>query len=322
MVQDMGQKEMGQDKNVTWTERKSTVSRASGKLRTYRVADMDAGRTAGNYLTRLGFTKKQISRMKFFPDGITVNGEKVRVTKLLQAGDLLTVRLEEEARGSDHLEAEAGALEILYEDTDLIAVWKPAGLVVHPAHGHFQDTLSNRLCGYFRAKGEAVQIRSIGRLDADTSGILVFAKNQVAAQRLWRQREDGSFCKEYRANCEGVFEEEAQRRIQQIDAPIAPAPGELMKMCVDPSGRRAVTRYRVLRQHASWAEVWLQLETGRTHQIRVHMEFIGHPLVGDPIYGNGKEGRTHAELCAFRARLRQPFSGEWIELTGKNEDRS
>ncbi len=168
-------------------------------------------------------------------------------------------------------------LQILYEDQDVIALWKDAGTVVHPAHGHYGDTLSDQLAEYFRRKNEPVSVRSIGRLDKDTAGILVFAKNQVSAERLWKQREDGRFQKEYEAVCEGVFEEVSEKKSEEvsrnisegilgnisgnisekimhplsespfsssgvqkeyiIDAPIAPVPGELMKMRIDEQGK-------------------------------------------------------------------------------------
>lgn len=279
------------------------------------AAKEDAGLSVGRYLTgRLGFTKTQVKRMKFRANGICINGVRARVTQILEVGDIIEVTLEESAVGSWQLEETEGELEILYEDADLIGVWKPAGLVVHPAHGHYSDTLSNRLHGYFRKKGGAVRIRSIGRLDADTSGILIFAKNEVAAERLWRQRESGAFRKEYMAWCEGSFPEEAKLQEQIVDAPIRPMEGALMKMCVAADGKPAVTYYRVMEEREDAALVRLHLGTGRTHQIRVHMAWLGHPLVGDALYGNGEAGKTYAKLCAYRAELRQPFSGERIVM--------
>ena len=204
------------------------------------------------------------------------------------------------------MEASGTVPEILYEDADVIAVWKPAGEVVHPSHGHYQDTLANRLQSYFQGRGEHVTIRSIGRLDADTAGILIFAKNQFAAQRLWRQRENGQFHKTYAAWCEGVFAKEAYREEQSICAPIGAMAGELQKMCVTDSGRPAKTYYQVRIQRDTEAFLILRLDTGRTHQIRVHMAWTGHPLLGDPLYGNGIPGRTRADLTAWEGRVLSP----------------
>lgn len=279
----------------------------------WRIGAEDAGRSVENYLTkRLGFTKTQVSRLKFRNHGMRVNGMQVRSTYLLSEGEELVVCLEDSAAKNHEMEASGTIPDILYEDADVIAVWKPSGEVVHPAHGHYQDTLANRLQAYFQSRGETVTIRSIGRLDADTSGILIFAKNQFAAQRLWKQRETGQFQKIYAAWCEGTFAQEALLKEQSICEPIGAIPGELQKMRVAKDGKPAKTYYQVQIQRDTEALLFLRLATGRTHQIRVHMAWLGHPLLGDPLYGNGVPGRTRANLTAWRAEFRQPMTGERI----------
>lgn len=279
----------------------------------WRIGAEDAGRSVEYYLTkRLGFTKTQVSRLKFRKDGMQVNGTQVRSTYPLSEGEVLAVCLEDWAVESHEMEASGTVPDILYEDADVVAVWKPAGEVVHPAHGHYRDTLANRLQSYFQSKGAHVTIRSIGRLDADTAGILVFAKNQFAAQRLWRQREMGQFHKTYAAWCEGVFAREALWKEQSVCAPIGAMPGALQKMCVTEAGRPAKTYYQVQIQRDTEALLFLRLATGRTHQIRVHMAWMGHPLIGDPLYGNGIPGKTRAKLTAWRAEFHQPMTGERI----------
>lgn len=272
-----------------------------------------AGMTLEQYLkNRLHFTKAQIRSMKFRENGLMIDGTRVRVTHKLQEGMYLEIRLEEEGRASEHLEIAEGDPEILYEDSDLIAVWKEAGLVLHPAHGHYQDTLSNQLHGYFQKKNESVMIRSIGRLDRDTAGIVVFAKNQVAAARLWKQKEEGIFEKEYLALCSGSFPD---MQWHTIDASIGAMAGELMKMCVTPEGKHAVTHYQAIGHRGEDTLIRARIETGRTHQIRVHMASIGHPLVGDVLYGVAEAmDRGPMRLTAWRAKLRQPFTEEWIEI--------
>lgn len=321
----------------------------------YIIDPAAAGMPLEQYLKQnLHFTKAQIRSMKFRENGLQIDGERVRVNRVLQAGECLEIRLEEEETASDQMEAAPGDLEILYEDNDLIAVWKEAGLVLHPSHGHYQDTLSNRLHGYFQKKNESVMIRSIGRLDRDTAGIVVFAKNQVAAARLWQQKEEGVFVKEYLALCSGEFPEEihtgqteetrfvpanmfmgatgdmrcvsgemlteqAQNLWYTIDSPIGPMPGELMKMCVTPEGKYAVTHYQVLKKQGAHTLIRARIETGRTHQIRVHMASIGHPLVGDILYGRPEDIQNGPmQLTAWWTRLRQPFTNEWIELSKEN----
>ena len=320
-----------------------------------RIGKQENGMTLGQYLKQeMHFTKNQISSMKFRNEGLMVNGEHARVNQLLKMGDEVKILLENEEAGSAHLEISEDPLEILYEDKDVLAVWKESGVVVHPSHGHFRDTLSNRVYGYFKRKGQQVQVRSIGRLDKDTCGIVVFAKNQIASSRLWEQKEKGLFWKEYLALCEGEIEEKEtlqenqQKAIasmenrpksrgveerqqkpiaaegdrekwwemwQTISAPIAPVPGEKMKMCVAESGKHAVTHYKIWKKGDHKALLRVRIETGRTHQIRVHMAYTGHPIVGDPIYGSSA---SHGLcLCAWKTEFFQPFTGERINLDGE-----
>lgn len=297
--------------------------RQSGRMLAWQIQAAGAGYSVEKYLTgRCGFTKTQVRRLKFRKHGMQVNGMQVRSTYLLSEGEVLSVCLDDSAAESHEMEASGTVPEILYEDADVVAVWKPAGEVVHPSHGHYQDTLANRLQSYFQGRGEHVTIRSIGRLDADTAGILIFAKNQFAAQRLWRQRENGQFHKTYAAWCEGVFAKEAYREEQSICAPIGAMAGELQKMCVTDSGRPAKTYYQVRIQRDTEAFLILRLDTGRTHQIRVHMAWTGHPLLGDPLYGNGISGRTRADLTAWRAEFCQPMTGDRIVILKDPLDRA
>lgn len=263
--------------------------------------------TLFNFLVKeMGLTKRQISQAKFRAGGICVNGRRTRVTAVLNAGDCVEVILEEAKTQSDHLVPLNGGLDVLYEDKDLLLVNKPAGLVVHPSHGHYADSLANMLAYYFQKKGEPVKIRSVGRLDKETSGIVIFAKNQTAAGRLSRQRENGLLKKEYIAFVQGVPEP----RKGSINIGIKKDPESLMKMTVSESGKCAVTHYQVLETFGGFSSIKVSLETGRTHQIRVHMAFIGHPLLGDNIYG--KKGTERAALHAWKVKLIQPFSGEEI----------
>lgn len=277
-----------------------------------------SGMTVAQYLKQeLHMTKAQIRTLKFRENGIMINEVRVRVNQVLKTGDVLRLALSDDGDRSAQLVPSEEPLEILYEDEDVICVDKPAGLVVHPSHGHYRDSLSNQLRAYYLKKRKDAQIRSIGRLDKDTCGIVVFARHQVAAARLWQQKEQGIFQKEYLAWCEGIFPDQAGEREQTVSAPMARMPGELMKMCVQTGsgeGMRAVTHYQVVRQEKDRALVRLHPETGRTHQIRVHMAYLGHPLVGDPLYGAGKEGETHALLCAWKAEFLQPLTGEKVTV--------
>ena len=391
--------------------------------------------TVGRILSReLGLTRKQISRAKFRPDGIQKNGIQCRVTDRAAVGDVIRVCLEEGGSGSEHLTApetpsafhrkvscrNAAAAcsdaenqpdsgtplfscpqtsvkpDILYEDLDLLIVNKPAGMVTHPSGVHYSDSLANLVMEYYRQRDEHLRVRPIGRLDRETSGIVVLAKNQVAAARLQAQRQSGGFCKEYLAVVHGTLPADgddcyllrhvgsspiymegtphasacanvlgtgktihavdfpiapdlkkapctisfpsvsnlekilhsvnypsvpdsegtphatnffnplgSEKSIHTIDFPIEPDPKNPLKMLAvtcDPSketpqsqtdnsrsaqqstARPAVTHYRTLYTAPDWSLVLLHLDTGRTHQIRVHMKAIRHPLLGDTLY--------------------------------------
>lgn len=261
--------------------------------------------------TRFHLTKNEISRAKFRENGICVNGERTRTNALLKTGDLIEILLEAEQATSKKLPGSDSKISILYEDTDVIIIDKPAGISIHPARKNDADTLANRLAYYLRSKGEDSVIRFFGRLDQDTSGVVLAVKNRSAATRLERQREKHILYKSYLAITDGIPDPPAGK----ITLPLAPDPGNRSQMCVTPEGKPAVTRCETLMSREGHALIRLRLETGRTHQIRVHMASVGCPLLGDPLYGNDtilNINRTalHARMIHFL----QPFTGEEKEV--------
>ena len=210
-------------------------------------------------------------------------------------------------------------LEILYEDQDILAVNKPAGLVTHPSVSHYSDSLSNQVAAYFRSKDEPTKVRSIGRLDKETSGILLFARNQTAAARLQKQRENGISEKTYLAAVSGSMLEDTDGTFHAITTPLAPDPDNRLKMVISPGSslpgsKPAVTLYSVLKSTApgsriSASLVMLRLKTGRTHQIRVHMASLGHPLLGDSLYHLSDTTNlfSRAALHAWKLKFHPPF---------------
>lgn len=257
----------------------------------------------------MGLTKHQIRQAKYRESGICVNDVRSRVTTVLKPGDLVRVLLEEDDQESSQIVSKEGKLRILYEDEDILAVDKPAGVVVHPSHGHYGDSLSNMVAGYFRERGISAVIRPVGRLDKDTSGIVLFAKNQVAAARLMQQKEAGVFYKEYLALVQGHPVPEKNT----ITSDLVKDADTLMKMKITEKGLPAVTHYEVVDSFECYSLVRVTIETGRTHQIRVHMASIGHSLLGDTLYGTGlfmNRAVLHAESCSFL----QPFTKERICL--------
>lgn len=279
----------------------------------YIQAAVETPKKLAHFLSQdMGLTKRQIRQAKFRQEGICVNGIRSRVTDVLKPGDQVRVLLEEGDRESSQLGSLEGELSVLYEDEDILAVDKPAGLVVHPSGGHYGDSLANLAVGYYRKQGMAVKIRPVGRLDRDTSGIVVFAKNQVAAARLSAQKADGRYQKTYLALAEGVPEPQKGT----ICAALVRDEEHPMKMRTAKEGLLAVTHYEVAGDFGTYSLLRIVIETGRTHQIRVHMSSAGHPLLGDRLYGTDTtigRGALHAAACRFF----QPFTGEEILLKAR-----
>ena len=284
-------------------------------------------------------SSREVSRCKQFEDGVMVirksdnaeNDKKIikaipiRLIDRLSPGDVLIVRIYEDNDNAGDIVPVQGEIEIVYEDEDLIALNKKGDMVVHPSYAHYTDSLSNYLSGYYERTGQNHVIRTIGRLDRETSGIVIFAKNRHSAALLSKQTIELSRRKEYLAICHGVFEENSGT----VDAPIRRRPSERMIREVHPEGKRAITHFTVEKQYEDYALVRLKLDTGRTHQIRVHMSYLGHPLLGDNFYGYKSDllkidkelsvpfdnhGMTRAALHAARVEFQQPITGDKITL--------
>ncbi len=207
-------------------------------------------------------------------------------------------------------------LDIVYEDDDLLVVNKPKGMVVHPAVGNYDETLVNALLYHCRGSLSGINgvIRPgiVHRIDKNTTGLLIIAKNDAAHQGLAEQIKAHSFTREYEAIAAGHFPE----KTGTIDAPIGRSTADRKKMCVtDKNAKPAVTHYEVLRQFAGTAHLKLRLETGRTHQIRVHLAYIGHPVYGDNVYGKAVKGTQGQCLHARKIGFVHPVTGAYLEFT-------
>ena len=252
-----------------------------------------------------------VRRVKWLEDGILVDGRRVNTRFCPAAGQVLSVRLSDPVRNSGIVPA-PGPLDIVHEDDDLIVLNKSAGVPVHPGPGHFSDTLGNFLVDYYEKTGQEADFHPVHRLDRGTSGLLVVAKHPHAQEVLKNQLHTEDFRRVYLAVCEGLPDPPAG----VIDAPLGPRPGSLMEQMVRPDGRPARTKYGVLRRWGGRALVSLELETGRTHQIRVHMAHIGHPLTGDFLYGTEDRAlicrpALHSGYLSFR----HPLSGETMQFS-------
>lgn len=247
---------------------------------------------------------------------VAVDGKIPTKSLKLAGGETLSVSLPEpeEAQALP----EDIPLDVVYEDADVIVVNKPVGMVVHPAPGHSGGTLVNALlhhCGdSLSGIGGELRPGIVHRIDRDTSGLIIAAKNDFAHQALSAQLQDHSLCRTYEAVVVGNLREDSGT----VDAPIGRCPSDRKKMAVvRQGGRNAVTHWQVLERFPGYTYVRCRLETGRTHQIRVHMAYIGHPLYGDTVYGAKKPapGMTGQCLHAVGLTFRHPRTGEMVELS-------
>lgn len=256
--------------------------------------------------SRLRLSGTVIRRIKWLEDGIWVDGQRVNTRFVPTPGQVVSVRLSDPERLSGVVPTR-GELDIVYEDADLIVVNKPAGLSVHPGPGHYADTLGNFLVDYYIRTGQPADFHPVHRLDRGTSGLLVSAKHAHGQERLKQQLHTPGFRRTYLAVCEGRLEPAEGT----VDAPLGPVEGSLMAQQVRPDGKRACTHYQTVRAGAERSLLQLTLETGRTHQIRVHMAYLGHPLTGDFLYGTEDHrliGRT--ALHSHRLEFAHPITGE------------
>jgi 23S rRNA pseudouridine1911/1915/1917 synthase len=261
-----------------------------------------------NHLSR-NYIQKLISEEAVTLNHVTLTSKKAKVA----AGDLIVINLKEPERLN--IKAESIPLEIVYEDDDLIVVNKPQGMVVHPAPGHYTGTLVNALMyNVERLSNINGTIRPgiVHRIDKDTSGLLMVAKNNVAHAFLAEQLKEKTAQREYYAIVNGVVKEEEGT----VDAPLGRHPTDRKRIAIVSDGRRAVTHFKVLERFRYHTLLKLKLETGRTHQIRVHMASLGHPILGDPVYGVKQEKIKHdgQALHAKTLGFLHPTSGEWLSF--------
>ena len=254
------------------------------------------------FLKSKGYSSRLISELRREEKGIFLNSQRAKTTAGMHAGDILKITLPD---GESEIEAVDLPLEVVFEDEDILVVNKAAFTVCHPTRNHQGDTLANAVAYYLQSRGRKCTFRAINRLDRDTTGLVVIALNRYSAGRL-----AGKIDKTYVALATGEIKEDGT-----IDMPIVRVDERKILRQVGENGQSAVTHYKVIKSSPEATLLKIKLETGRTHQIRVHFKAIGHPLVGDTMYGKADDRIAHQCLHCSSVTFRHPVSEEKITLT-------
>lgn len=281
------------------------------RIITYHIDNTSTGLRIEQYLRRRGYSYQNLTQLKKMPESILINGVWSYMRTPLKSGDILTVHIKE-TESSPNIPPVNLPLDIIYEDEDIIVVNKPAGMPVHPSLNNYENSLANALMYYYQEQGKPFIFRCTNRLDRDTSGLTVIAKHMVSSAILSNMGVRHEITREYLAIVRGeLIPEEGT-----VDAPIGRAESSLIERKIDfEKGEHAVTHYHVIEEKNGHSLVSLTLETGRTHQIRVHMKHIGHPLIGDYLYNPDMEFISRQALHSYRLSFSHPITGEQMDFT-------
>ncbi len=283
----------------------------------YKIEQEWAGRTVKEFLQHIGCSSAVITGLKNNPKGILVGTKRVTVRKQLKAGEVLSLRIRNrpEDEAGDRIVPMDLPFGILYEDEDILVVDKPAGMPTHPVMNHHNDTLANAVVYHWQQIKRPQLYRPISRLDKDTTGALVIAKHALAAARLSEDLKKRTLKREYLALCVGKLQGEGT-----VDMPIDRVPDSVIKRRIiskaeETDKTRAVTHYNVVCSGETVSLVRLSLETGKTHQIRVHMAHLGHPLLGDWLYGKECEEIARPALHSLSLSLTHPVTEQPMQFS-------
>ncbi len=270
------------------------------------VPDSFDGAKLGGFLrTGCGFSAALLTKCK--KSGLFVNGEPVYVSRVLQSGDTVRAVISDESEQSENIKPSDEPINIVFENDDVLVVDKPYNMPTHPSHGHYLDTLANAVVGHYARLGISFRFRCVTRLDRETSGLCVIAKNSYAHDFLIKRLHTDEFVREYLALVSGVLNSGGV-----IDAPICREKESVILRTVSLSGERARTAYQPIEHFGSRTLLRLRLYTGRTHQIRVHTKYIGSPVVGDTLYRGEKFSRLMLHSAYLKLPL--PFENRSVNL--------
>lgn len=314
---------------------------------TYTITKEYENMPINSYLKSLGYSSQNLVEIKKMPESVLLNGEWVYLNQRLHAEDTLTIHIQENASSEKIVPVEL-PLDIVYEDEDLMVVNKPADMPIHPSMNNYHNSLGNALAYYFAKQNIPFVFRCINRLDRDTSGLTIIAKHMVSAGMLSAMIAQKGISVASLLHTSPNVSTPTQENILHsvsalqdscpppyisreylaivrgsitppqgtIDAPIARKPGSVLERQVDfAQGEHAITHYRVLNEQNGHSLVSLLLETGRTHQIRVHMKYLGHPLIGDYLYNPDMEHISRQALHSYRLRFTHPITHKLLEFT-------
>lgn len=277
----------------------------------YIIDEDSAGLRVEQFLRRKRYSGQNLSEIKRMPKSILVNGVHYYMRQELSTGDHLQVRICE-TQNSEKIPPTKLALDIIYEDEDLLVLNKPAGMPIHPSLNNYTNSIANALAYYFQSQGKPFIFRCCNRLDRDTSGLTIVSKHLVSGSILSDMTKYREVHREYLAIARGsVTPSEGT-----IQAPLGRKDGTIIERTVDwEHGEDAVTHYKVVKEANGHSLVSLRLETGRTHQIRIHMKYLGYPLIGDYLYNPDMEYMTRQALHSHHMEFTHPITGEHMSFT-------
>ena len=276
----------------------------------YKVKIEDRNKTINQILKeQFEFSNRLFSKL-IKNKNIYLNDNNIDTRLKANTGDILKIDLNYKENNSN-IEAHKMDLDIIYEDEGLLILNKPAGIAVHPSIEHYEDSLASGIKYYFESKGIYKKVRPVNRLDLNTSGLIVFAKNEYIQESLIKQMQKGDFKKEYLAIISGKLE----NKKGIINKPIARKENSIIERCISETGQKAITEYEVIQEIEEYSLVKCKLHTGRTHQIRVHFAHIGHPLIGDTLYWSASKLIDRQALHSYKIAFYNPSTKKYNEFT-------